>query len=199
MLGFLGDYPLSSPSPTAIHLYPLNCSPLGSLPRLSSPSTPFRTFFCLHRLPCGFALAFLFISSVLMGFSTSVVIYLCAVTWAWCVWPLHISPLPHSVPFAEPVDCLWVWLVFLFLYRLLLSRLPLAVLIIDALSFVYAVFLACRGLPSRCYSLADSFEFFFTYAPRSHPLYPSFLLGVWARHWCLRLSTCLLALPLLLR
>ena len=59
MLGFLGEYPLSSPSPTAIHLYLLSCWPLGSLPRLSSP-TPFQVFFCLHRLPCGFALALLF-------------------------------------------------------------------------------------------------------------------------------------------
>ena len=43
----------------AFHFYPLSCSPLGSFPHLSSSSTPFRVFFCLPRLPGGFALALL--------------------------------------------------------------------------------------------------------------------------------------------
>ena len=57
--GFLGHYRLSSPSSTAVHFYHLSCSPLGSFPRLSSSSTPFRVFFCLPRLPGSFALALL--------------------------------------------------------------------------------------------------------------------------------------------
>ena len=42
-------------------------------------------------------------------------------------------------------------------------------------SFMSAVFLVCRGLSSCCSSMVASFEFFFTYAPRSHSLYPSFV------------------------
>ena len=56
---FLGHYRLSSTSSTAVHFYPLSCSPLGSFPRLSSSSTPFRVFFCLPQLPGGFALVLL--------------------------------------------------------------------------------------------------------------------------------------------
>ena len=59
LLGFLGLYRLSSTSSTAVYFYPLSCSPLGSFPCLSSSSTPFRVFFCLPRLPGGFALALL--------------------------------------------------------------------------------------------------------------------------------------------
>ena len=52
---FLGDYPLSSPSLPAIHLYPFCCSPPGYFSRLSYLSPPFRVFYCIRLLPCDFA------------------------------------------------------------------------------------------------------------------------------------------------
>ena len=144
LLGFLGHYRLSSTSSTAIHFFPLSCSPLGSFPRLSSSSIPFRVFFCLTRLPGSFVLA-LFFSSVLLSFSASVVPSLGAVTCAWYVCTLDISPVPHSF-LAMPVDRLRVWLIFIFLYRLLISRLPLAIL-----------FMAPRPLCLRSFSFVMAF------------------------------------------
>ena len=64
LLGFLLHYRLSSTSSMAIHFYPLSCPPLGSFPRLSSSSTPFRVFFAFPGFQAALHwLFFLFISS----------------------------------------------------------------------------------------------------------------------------------------
>ena len=56
------------------------CLPPGYFPRLSYPSTPFRVFYYIRLLPCDFTLALLcFISSVLTGFSPSIVLFLCGI------------------------------------------------------------------------------------------------------------------------
>ena len=97
LLGFLGHCRLSSTSSTAVHFYPLRCSPMGSFPRLS---LLLRLFVYSFAFP-GFQVAlqwlfFLLISS--FEFSASVVPSLVAVTCTWCICTLAISPVPHSLP-----------------------------------------------------------------------------------------------------
>ena len=85
----------------------------------------------------------------------------------------YFSCFPLS-SLAVPVDHLRVWLLFIFLYHLLISLVSCHSLY-GSSSFMSAVFLVCRGLSSCCSSMVASFEFFYTYAPRSHSLYPSFV------------------------
>ena len=127
LLGFLGHYRLSSTSSTAVHFYPLSCSPLGSFPCFSSSSTPFRVFFCLPRLPGGFALA-------LLSFISSFEFFRFRCPFSWCcylclvhLYSCYFSCSPLS-SLAVPVDHLRVSLLFIFLYCLLISHLSLAIL-----------------------------------------------------------------------
>ena len=91
-------------------------------------------------------LFFLFISS--FEFSTSVVPSLGAVTCAWCICTLAISPVPRSLFLAVPIEHLQVWHLFIFLSCLLISHLSLAIL-----------FMAPRPLGPR------SFLFVVTFPP----------------------------------
>ena len=87
--GFLGHYRLSSTSSTAVHFYPLSCSPLGSIPRLSSSSTPFRVFFCLPRASRRLCTGSSFFSSVHLSFPRG---YLHLVPLCSC----YFACSPHS-------------------------------------------------------------------------------------------------------
>ena len=103
---------LLSPSPTAIRLFPLGRSPLGSLSSLCLSFYPFGVFRRLRHLPLDFALALLFLEF----FSSSGLIslrcyfFVCAVCYAGFYDP-HVLPL--SVPLRILIFFCGLWL-FLF-------------------------------------------------------------------------------------
>ena len=106
-----------------------------------------------------------FFSSVLLSFSTSVVPSLGAVTCAWCICTLDISPVPHSLPWL--IICGFGFFSSSFTaFSSLVCLLPFSLWLL----VLYVCGLSC------CSSMVAS-EFFFTYAPRSHSLYPPFVWG----------------------
>ena len=195
--GFLGHYRLSSTSSTAVHFYSLSCSPLGSFPRLSSSSTPFRVFFCLPRASRRLCTGSSFFSSVHLSFPLPLSLLL---VWllALGAFVLLLFRLFPTLFLAVPVEHLQIWLLFIFLSRRLISPLSLAVLFmaprplcLKSSLFVVAFppVLPPWWYPSRFLCLGTRFSF-----PLSF-----FRLGVCARLWCLTLSCYLLALPRPLR
>ena len=176
-LGFSAIIRSRLPLPRRFTSTPLSCSPLGSLPHLSSPSTTFWCsfaltdfyaalrwlfFFSFHRFFWDFPLplSFLFVRFLALG-AYDLLLFLLSPTLFPLLRLLFVcgfgspsSPLPPpSFSFAS--------------YRSDYRHLV----------FLYAVVLDCRGLPPCCYSLADSFEFSL---PMRHDLIPSILLFVWA-------------------
>ena len=93
---FLGHYRFSSTSSTAVHFYPLSCSPLGSFLVFHLPLHLFEYSFAFPGFQAALHwLFFLFISSFV--FSASIVPSLGTVTCAWCICTLAISPVPHTL------------------------------------------------------------------------------------------------------
>ena len=139
-----------------------------------------------------------FFSSVLLSFSTSVVPALGAVTCAWCICTLVISPVPNSLSWM----CLLIicgfgffsasFTAFSSLVCLLPFSLWLLVLYVCSLSCLswpfLLLFLHC-GLLRVFFSLCSTISF-----PLSF-----FRLGMCARLWCLPLSLYLFTLPRPLR
>ena len=85
---------LSSPSPTAIRLFPLDRSPLGSLSSLLLSFYPFGVFRRLCLLPLDFALALLFLEffSSFRLLSLRCYFFVCAVSSAGFYAPHVLSP-----------------------------------------------------------------------------------------------------------
>ena len=82
---------------------------------------------------------------------------------------------------------MWVWLFLLYLCRLIIIHLPLSIHIMDTLSSLYAVSQTSLRLSSCCYSVEESFVFFFilgglfrVFLPVCHNLIASCFLFVWA-------------------
>ena len=141
-------------------------------------------------------LFFLFISS--FEFSASVVPSLGAVTCAWCICTLDISPVPHSLPWL----CLLIICGFGFFsssftaFSSLVCLLPFSLWLL----VLYVCGLSCLSWPFLLLFLHGGLLRVFLYLCARF-LFPLsfFRLGVCARLWCLPLSYYLLTLPRPLR
>ena len=92
---------LSSPSPTAIRLFPLGRSPIGSLSSLGLSFYPFGVFRRLCLLPLDFALALLFLEFISSGLiRLRCCFFVCAVSSAGFYDPHVLSP--SLCPLADP-------------------------------------------------------------------------------------------------
>ena len=175
-------FSLSSPSPTAIRLFPLGRSPLGSWSSLGLSFYPFGVFHRLCLLPLDFALDLLFlrVSYLLLGLSACVVIYSFVRFLALGDYDRHVLS-PSLCHLADPADLMRV----IALPPLNLSAPPFS---LDSchsdsrsmVSYVCGLFRMWWFL-SCCHSLEGSFEFFFRVLHSLISLYPSISLSVCAR------------------
>ena len=177
----------------AVHFYHLSYSPLGSFPRLSSSSTPFRVFFCLPWLPGGFALALLSFHQFISVFPLPLSLLLVRLL-ALGAFVLLLFRLFPTLFLAVPVEPLRFRLLFIILSRLLISHLSLFILFMAPRPLCLGSSLFVVAFPPDLPPWWSPSHFLCLGTRFSFPL-SFFRLGVCARLWCHTLSYYLLALP----